>query len=252
VRALATDDIKMKTIAGTNQKRGSMRRANFTKISVIVVLGAMLISPQARADLVFELGTVFNGTTPSGSGPWLTADFHTVGTGGTVTLTLAPNLQNTAQFISEFTFNINSSFLPSGVTVVSPTGTTVAHTTDNAQNISPGFGGWKGWDFVVSFPTGANQSRFNNGTVVITLTAPGLTAQDFGYLNSSTANGQPSLFVGAHVQGIPGLGGTTTSGAIGSPVPEAPTVVAGAGALLLVLLGIGLNSRRSGVIRIGN
>ena len=169
----------------------------------------------------------------------------------TLTLTLSPSFQNTGQFISDFAFNINSSFLPSGVGVVSPTGTSVAHTTDNGQNTPVGFGGWKGWDFVVSFPTAANQNRFNSGSVVITLTAPGLTAQSFNYLNSSTANGQLPLFVGAFVQGIPGLNGITTSGAIGTPVPEASTVVAGVGALGLLLLGIGVNSRRSGIIRIG-
>jgi hypothetical protein len=230
-----------------------MRKARFTLISVIAALGAMGIAPQAKADLIFELGTTFNGTTPSGSSPWLTADFHTVGSGGqvTLTLTLSPGFQNTGQFISDFAFNINSSFLPAGVTVGSPTGTSVAHTTDNGQKTPPGFGAWQGWDFVVSFPTAANQNRFNNGSVVITLTAPGLTAQDFNYLNSSTANGQPSLFVGALVQGIPGLRGTTTSGAIGTVVPEASTVVAGAGAFGLLLLGMAVNSRRSGVIRIG-
>jgi hypothetical protein len=231
-----------------------MRKINFTIISVIAVLGATLIARQARAatDLTFQLGTVFNGSTPSGSSPWLTADFHTVGSGGQVTLTLSlsPGFQNTGQLISDFAFNINSSFLPSGVAVVSPTGTSVAHTTDNGQTTPPGFGGWKGWDFVVSFPT-ANNNRFNSGSVVITLTAPGLTAQDFAYLNSQTPNGQLSLFVGAHVQGIPGSRGATTSGAIGSPVPEASTVVAGAAAFGLLLLGMGANSRRSGAIRIG-
>jgi hypothetical protein len=242
----------MKMTAGIKQKEYSMCKAKFTIISVIAALGAMLIAPQARAaaDLVFGLGTAFNGTAPVGSGPWLTADFHTVGSGGqvTLTLTLSPSFQNTGEFISNFAFNINSSFLPSGVTVVSPTGTSVAHTTDNGQKTPPGFGDWKGWDFVVSFPT-ANHNRFNSGSVVITLTAPGLTAQDFNYLNSSTANGQLGLFVGAHVQGIPGSGGG--SGAIGTVVPEASTLVAGAGALGLLLLGIGVNSRRSGVIRIG-
>jgi hypothetical protein len=231
-----------------------MNKCHSTLISAMTALGTILIAPQAKADLVFNLGTVFNGATPSGSGPWLTADFHTVGTGGTVTLTLTPSssFQNTGQFISDFAFNINPSFLPSGVTVQSPTGISVAHTTDNGQKTPPGFGSWKGWDFDVNFPTSA-QSRFSSGSVVITLTAPGLTAQDFNYLNSSTASGQSSLFVGAHVQGIPGLRGGTTSGAIGTAaVPEAATVITGAGALGLILMGIGLNPRRSGVIRIGN
>jgi hypothetical protein len=226
-----------------------MHKAKFTIVSVIATLGTvLLITPQARADLVFQLGTTFNGATPTGSAPWLTADFHTVGAGGqvTLTLTLSPGFQNTGQFISDFAFNINPNFLPGNVTVQSPTGISVSHTTDNGNNTPPGFGAWKGWDFLVSFPT-SSQNRFNNGSVVITLTASGLTAQDFNYLNSNTKSGQLPLFVGAHVQGIP----TGGSGAIGAIVPEASTVLAGAGALGLLLLGIAMNSRRSGVIRIG-
>src|SRR6266404_1288749 len=81
-----------------SKTKGFMRKVNITIISVMAALGTMFIAPQARAaaDLVFGLGTAFNGTAPSGSGPWLTADFHTVGSGGTVTLTLtvSPSFQN--------------------------------------------------------------------------------------------------------------------------------------------------------------
>jgi hypothetical protein len=232
-----------------------MRKMNLTIIAATAALGAMLIAPQARADLIFQLGTAFNGAAPSGSGPWLTADFKTVGSGGAVTLTLTANLQDPKEFISNFAFNIrpvsSGGYLPSAVTVSSPAGTSVAHTTDNGQKNVPGFGGWKQWDFVVSFPTSA-ANRFANGTAVITLTAPGLTADYFSYLNEKNPTDQSPLYVGAHIQGIaiPGSQGTT-SGAIGSPVPEASTMVAGAGALVLLVLGAGLNSRRLGVIRIG-
>jgi hypothetical protein len=185
----------------------------------------------------------------------LTADFKTVGSGGAVTLTLTANLNDPKEFISNFAFNIrpvsSGGYVPSAVTVSSPAGTSVAHTTDNGQKSVPGFGSWKRWDFVVSFPTSA-ANRFANGSVVITLTAPGLTAEYFSYINEKNSPNDPfPLYVGAHIQGISGLGGQQTSGAIGSPVPEASTVVAGAGAMVLLLLGAGLNSRRLGVIRIG-
>jgi hypothetical protein len=229
-----------------------MNKVNFTIITITAALGAMLTPPQARADVTFQLGTAFNGATPLGSGPWLTAEFKTVGTGGAVTLTLTPNLQD-SEFISNFAFNIrpvsSGGLLPSAVTVSSPAGTTVAHTTDNGQKNVPGFGGWKQWDFVVSFPTSA-ADRFANGTAVITLTAPGLTAEYFSYLNEKNPTDKFPLFVGAHIQGIPN-GSGQTSGAIGSPVPEASTMIAGGGAIALLLLGAGLNSRRLGVIRIG-
>jgi hypothetical protein len=241
---------KTTTAAATMRGKGTMKTFDLIKTVIVVAFGTTLITSQAKGDITFNLGTSFNGTQPSGSAPWLTADFKTVAP-NTVTLTLTTDLKSPSEFITQFAFNIAPSYVPAAVTAGtggSPIGTSVDHTTDNAQT-SPGFGGWKGWDFVVHFPT-AKANRFYGGTAVITLTAPGLIAEDFNYFNSETKGGGQPLFVGAKVQDIPpSLGGT--SGAIGTPVPETTTMFAGAVALGLLLLGAGLHSKRSGVIRIG-
>ncbi len=211
------------------------------KIIVLMLVGLVAVAveltrPTDAKALTFDLGSVFNGVTPTSTPPWLTATFADV-TIGTVTLTLTSKLNVTSEFISDVAFNVNPSILPSSLTIVqspivNPIPTSILHTTDNAQNLIGGGAAGFGFDIMMSWATANNSGRFDDSDVVaFTITAPNLTAADFDFTNTGSADAK----IGAHIQGIPIIGDGTTSGAIkdggGAPVPEPAT---------MFLLGLGL------------
>ena len=216
------------------------------KIMGLAAVGGLLITPQAGATLTFDLGTVYNGSTPAGSPPWMTATFQQAGA-NTVTLTLTANLGTGAatdpklgEFIDSVTFNIAPSKL--NAVTWSHTGGTgpvpVSMAKGENTETGTGYGGnYAGWDFLVTWDTDNSHNgihRFNlTKTEVFKLTATGLVEADFNYLNSSG----DKAHVGAHIQGF----GNGLSGAIGDPsVPEPTTVLAGA----LLLLPFGASTLR--------
>lgn len=202
-------------------------------MATLVVLGGVLWASPAQATLVYELDRLLNGTTPPpGDAPWLTATFKN-GVAGTVTLTLTANHLQSGTYLDAFAFNIDPRIVPSAVAVTLtsvPNGTTVTHSADNALTV-PGFGGAKGWDFVVSF-SNKNKDRFGGSRVaVFTLQGPpDLSEDSFHYKNS----GDIERYVGAHILGY------GSSAAITAHTPEPATLLAGA----LLLLPLGVKSRR--------
>jgi len=225
---------------------GNMRIRGLKTIVALGAIVGMLIAPQAKASLTFEFDTQWIGDTPTSTSPWLTAKFTTVGA-GVVSLTLSSSLEVSSEFIDDIAFNIkpvsgDGGFLPSAVAIVQDLGpiATITKGDDNGQRVS-GFNGPKsqGWDFKLSWPNHPRSARFDGSDVAtFTLTAAGLTENDFKYLNDG-ADG--FLYIAADVQGIPKAGGGTTSGGIsGTVVPEASTLIAGA----LLLLPFGASTLR--------
>lgn len=203
----------------------------------------MLLAPRAMATIQFQLDNVWNGSTPTTTGPWLTADFTTIGSGGAVQVTLTGNMASST-FIDQLTFNIASSFTPSSVAASQSTGPTATFykTTQNANGGTTitGYGNDKGWDFVLKWPTSNSNpsARFSGtDTVTFTLTAAGLTEDDFKYFNATG----DKHYIAAHIMGFGSSG--AIDGCI-STVPEPSTFIAGAMALVPVGLGVARNWRR--------
>ena len=205
-------------------------RRNMTIATVVaVLLTAAALSPAAALPLVFSYSTVFNGVAPTSAPPWLIATFTQSGA-NTVDLALQASLETASEFAAEVAFNLNPVLTPSSLGISYLSGdaaTSVLATTQNAQSLV-GSGNQK-FDILFDFPTSPPAARLK-GTDVSNyrFTLAGLTPQDFDFVNS---DGYPT---GAHIQGIP-LAGGTTSGAITAtptvPIPEATTAL---------LLGLGL------------
>jgi len=209
------------------------------------VLGAAALTlglasmPAHAATMTLTLNTVFNGTSPTSTSPWLTAVFTDI-TGG-VQLTLTSSLNVSSEFFSDVTFNVDSAFVPSGIGMSqdasNPLAVSMLHTTQDAQNLIGGGSLGKDFDFGIAWATSTGVGRFDGTDVkVFTLLATGLTAANFNTTNAS------GIKMGAHVQGIPSPAGTT-SGAIknGVPVPDGGMTLALLGG---TLMGLGALRRR--------
>lgn len=217
-----------------------MTKQNIGKIAgLMVATGLLCAAGPANATLTFTLNSVFNGSTPTSTSPWMTATFQNQGVG--VLLTLTSSLNVPSEFIDEVAFNVKPSITPSSITamnttpgdpivmgVYGPSGSGTMYHPDmqNAQVLNGS--GNQHFDMMIKWTTANSDSgihRFNGTDVeVFTFLLTGLTENDFNYAN---ANG---YFIGAHVQGIPG----GLSGAI-TAVPEPTTIIAGA--LLLMPFG---------------
>jgi hypothetical protein len=218
--------------------------------AIIAASAAPVLCPVgAQADLIFSLGSTFNGSTPTSTPPWLTADFANTATPGTVQLTLTSSLNVSSEFMTQVAFNVDPTILPSSLTItpvscVTCTLPTVANTTDNAQNLPGGGAQGMGFDVLVSFATAA-AGRFNGTDVAtFTLASTGLTENSFNFTNSADG-----LRIAAHVQGIPCVisptcpEGTTSGAITEAPEPDSLALL-GAG-LLAIGIGITLRRRRS-------
>jgi hypothetical protein len=225
----------------------NMRFISLGRLAVLAALTGLALLPAANANgAVYTLNTAFNGTAPTSTPPWLTADFETVST-GTVTLTLTSGLEVASEFITEIGFNVNPSIVPSDLSIAktsgspSPVNNGIHQATQNVQDLNGGGTTGKGFDVLIDWATANNGNRFGGSdSVTFTITLAGLTAADFDFVNAGGPNGDSTLaHVGAHVQGIP----TDRSGAIkdGSAVPEPSTLLVWSG---LGVLGLALAWRK--------
>lgn len=184
-----------------------------------LALGCSFLSVPAMAAVIFDLDTTINGSTPTGSPPFLTAVFQTTAT-DTVQVTLTNNMPST-NFVDNWMFNVDS--LPalvftwvSGVQAISVT---------SGLDFSNGGSNMKAGLFDVEFHYPGNTSdpnKFDGGhTSVYTITGTGITENSFLALSVNDPGSPPSTggwYSAAHVQGF----GAGLSGSIGTdqPVPE--------------------------------
>jgi hypothetical protein len=219
-------------------------------IFVGAALALCLAATGARAQLVFQVDTVFNGSTPASTPPWLTATFNTVVT-GQVQLVLESHLNVASEFIDEVTFNVDPSIVPSDLSiaqdpVANPVITSISNTTDNAQNLTGGGGAGHGFDVKLDWGSAAGVGRFNDSDVVtLTITGTGITEDSFNFTNSGGADAH----VGAHIQGIPGTAGTISGAVKDSSGGQPPSSVPEPGTWAQ-LAGIGLSAGLLGLRRL--
>jgi len=214
-------------------------------LKLIAVLLFAAITQASHADVTFNLDTVINGDTPSGSSPWLTATFTNIAT-DQVELTLANNM-GSGQYISDLLFSTSISN-PTSLTVSpspSPYTGSISISTDQTLAGDPSV---QAGLFNINIPfTGSIQFNGTNSPVNLFLSASGLTEDSFNLLSADGGTSNPGgWLMAAEVQGIPVIGGGTTSGSIGftnvSAVPE-PEIYAMMGVGLL-LIGFVVHRRR--------
>ena len=191
-----------------------------------LVMGAAT-GPAYAGEVIFNIGTSINGSTPTGTPPWLTLDFKDIGT-NEVQLTISNNMP-TSEFASNVLFNSTVGLVGSDFAHVSgPTSNGISFNNNGGNNIKAG-------QFNVDFgyTTANNSNRLSGGTnSVYDITASGLNALSFEKVSTTDSHGTGGWYAAADVQGIPLDRDDTTSGSAGTKmfvaVPEPSTMTLGA------------------------
>jgi hypothetical protein len=220
-----------------------MSHSKITRAAQALLVGAFCSFFSNSNGQTFQLGSVLNGSPPSSSGPWLTATFTSLFP-GTVSLTLESHLDVPSEYIADFAFNLNPSLSPAGLTFTqtagAPNSQILQPTGGDTVTLPGGGSSGKGFDILISWPSGGGSTRFD-GSQICTFNISGpstLTPQDFLFYNSINGQDGPAILA-AHIQGIPVIGGGTTSSAIIQTVPEPA-----AATMALLALGIALARRK--------
>lgn len=227
-----------------------------TKAFLVLLLATLAIGVVAAnvEASTFTLNNVFSRNTPSGASPWATAVFTDTGT-NQVTLTLTGSLGASGQFITEWDFNVNSTFITSSLS-----GSMSSCTTCTSVPVSISSDAFKAdgdglHDIPLQFkPSDGSSTHFDGSDVaVIVFTCTGCSGFNANVFNSLSDSGVPAdpagpFHTAAHVQGIPGTGDQTCSGWISdtvagssgssdgtcgsTPIPEPMTMFLGGTGLL--------------------
>ena len=215
-------------------------------LKLIAILAFAATTQASHADVSFNLDTVINGDTPSGSAPWLTATFTTIS--GGVLVALDNNMASgSGQYITDLLFNTSISNPTSLVFSPSPSflGPYTSLSTSTTQSLAGNPTNLQAGLFNIDMGFG---SLFPGGTsVVFEILGTGLTENSFNVLSADGTGNPGGWLMAAEVQGIPIPGSTgTTSGSIGytnvSAVPE-PEVYAMMG-IGILLMGFVVHRRR--------
>lgn len=212
-------------------------------------LGAgLLVAATTASAAVITLGEEFSGASdPSGTPPWLQATFTDV-VGG-VQLTLASLLQDPAEFVDEWMFNLDPTLDPTALSIAyqSRTGSFGSNPV-----VSTGVNAFKAdgdgfYDIRFVFDKAPPSDRFGNTDSVTYLISgiTGLDAADFLFWDQGGSKGD--FMSAAHIQGIApdGQNSGWIGGDDGSLPPEQ---IPEPGMLFLMgagLLGLGMARRRT-------
>ena len=216
-----------------------MRRL-FKLIAVLALAG---FGQTSHATVEFDLSTVINGDTPSGSTPWMTATFNNIA--GGVSVELDNNMgSGSGQYITDLLFNTSISNPTSLVFSPSPSflgpytslsTSTTQSLAGNSTNLQAGL-----FNIEIGFQSTGNPLFPGGTSVEFEILGTGLTENSFNLLSADGGPSNPGgWLMAAIVQGIPILGSSnTTSGSIGftnvSAVPEPQIYAMMAVGLLLI------------------
>jgi hypothetical protein len=216
-------------------------------LSLVAITALLASAPVASAaSFTFNLSTVYDGATPTGPAPYLTATFADVSP-NVVELTFnAGNLLGT-EYVTEWDFNLDPAINPiSLVGNVAHTGGLAASSIDfrNANNEFKA-GPSDFYDIEFIFPKANSGDRLGIQVIqsIYQFTLPGLTAASFNFI-AQGGNG-PDYYSAAHVQGIGPNSSWIASGPGVEFDDEQPSPVPEPGSFaLLGIGGIGLIARR--------
>ena len=195
-------------------------------LKLIAIFFFAAAGQSSYADVPFSLDTVIDGSTPSSSAPWLTATFADTGS-GQVTLELTNNMTS-GLYVTDLLFN----------TPVAITSLSLPSQVNNVQASSAPFfdAGLKAGLFYIDVLFNANQFTSGAGTLFLTMSGTGLTADTFNTLSAPGGTGflGTSYLMAAGVQGFSGGPISSIGFTSVSAVPE-PQVYAMMGVGLLLM-----------------
>ncbi len=199
----------------------------------------LLVACTCYPATIINLDYVFDGATPGGTAPWLTATFTDV-TGGVQLEMTATSLVGVEK-VSKWLFNIDTIAVSDlvltfqGGPVPAP-----AQILSGPALKADGDGTYDfGFDFAPSAP-----SQFSTGTVVYLITGPS-TLDETDFFAFSVGGEKGAFLSAAHVQGITTTGPSGWIGDTGN-VPEPTSMVLFGAGIGLIGLGAALRRRISG------
>jgi len=200
----------------------------------MLIAGTTFVSPlvSTAATDNFSLDTLYNGTSPGSSTPWLTASI-TDTSANTVLMTLTANNLSAGEYVSSWYFNLATNLNASSLNIVKTNlGTGTVNGTISKGNNSLASGGAGNFDFGFNFNTFGSGAFTEGDSVVFLITGiSGLNAASFNVLSQGG-----SFYTAAVINGIATpsrtCGSSTTDGKVGdnsnnpspSPTPEPATV----------------------------
>ncbi|MDD5140980.1 MAG: hypothetical protein PHY43_12050 [Verrucomicrobiales bacterium] len=204
-------------------RRSSPMARKFVSFVGLTTLVLLPIASNASG-ILYQFDTPFpSDPSPSGSTPWITANFDDAS--GGVLLTIAAVGLTGSEFASQIYFNLAPSLDPASLTfnATASSGTFSVPTIDHASQNSYKADGDGKYDFRFNFGT-ANGTTFGAGDSITYLISgiSGLTASNFSFL-SAPAGGSGPFYGAAHIQALADGSSTWIEPGIGpiiTPVPE--------------------------------